>query len=265
MNISEEILCIDARTVLLRRALLWSCAIFLSAVIMRALLIAPSTGIVGVHVPPSVPIAMPAGALDDGIGRIPRIAALALQLGSMLAGIALIWALASRRTSIAKPSVIFLLTTSAMGPLPALGPTAPPSGIDLRSAEHLIGTATQARASDAAWRRYIAAQVQYLRGDQPGAQRLSEGLEAAELGSAREAAYRIALLQGRVPETTNVCLSYGCLSPARLTWTRTAVDVAIVISAGFSALLASFWLTLRARTVRIRALASGLVLPHHDE
>lgn len=259
MTTADDLALLASREKMARQALLWAAAVLLIAFAIRGLLVPPYVGIEAVHIPGEMGWDWTdgMGPLGDGLWAIPHAIALVLDFLSLVAAVALIWALCVRRAGVVTPCLAFFLIHSLISPLPVLHPAALPRGTDLSTAQRLLGPASRITAADNEGKRYIAAQIAFLQGNRAAARRLSQGIEADVLGS-RDAAYRLPLLQGRKPDTTIVCFKYGCLSPQSLAEAQKVTMALAVLAALGMAIAAYIWHLLRTRNERIAELRSTM-------
>jgi hypothetical protein len=257
---------IVVRAALARRALWSFVTVALTALVVRGVLIAPSTGIPDVHVPSALmlTVRMPSDPwflraetphlIGRGIGLIPRVLSTLLSAGTLGAGVALIWALAVHRGGIVKLALVYLIVVSLIGPFPMLMQPETASAIEVDAAERLLGPVPIAKPADPVWKRYMFAQMAYARGDRANARRLSADLAARDIGGLHETTYRLQLMQGKSADISNVCFMRGCLSAAVLERARGASADIGILALLCSAVAGGLLVILRARLARVDAL-----------
>ena len=230
----------------------------LGALFVRGLLVQPSIAIAGVAVSPHVPGHRLAGwdlsLVSDGAGWIHHVSTTGLYLLSSAALFGFIYALVQRQRPLAIASAFFLVFGSTFAPAPTLMQPSPPKAMSVEVAERFVADPENFHERDTVSRRYMQAQIAYIRGDRALARSLSAGLDARALASPIEGAYRLRFLQGTAIEETNLCTrSMRCISPERLAmWQRASWFVAFV-----SALLAlTAWWFARSLSTRLERMAT---------
>jgi hypothetical protein len=250
-----------------RRAMIAGVCLASFALVLLVLLIEPGSGVSDVHVPSdgrhliddhrSLLAAGEPAIVGRGWGRLSQVVATVLSAGSLVAAGLALWGLVRRRRAVAWIGAGYVVVMGLAGPIPTTMQPEPPIVVAAATAARLLATET---ADGAAWRRYMMAQVAYVRGDRTGAATLARGIGPGDLHSPIESRYRLQFLQGLPITKTSVCFKFGCLDRAQR---RSAVRFALVfLAAGVAAVAGLGWLLilLTRRLRRIDALRTDGVL-----
>lgn len=255
---------IAARADMARSTLLWAGLAALLSLILGCLLIAPSSGINDVQLAGGAADILREKAVRLGLesphligsnsGLIPLTLSAFLQLVSLIAGGALVWALVKRHRSAAKVSFGVLFALSLVGPIPTMLQPDPPTAIGVEAAVRLVGPLDASAASAPPWKRYMLAQIAYIRGSRNAARSLTADIDYETLGSPIEGRYRLQYLHGEPVRITNVCFKRGCLSPGALAGARQAVWTIGLVSLLVAVAAGRLLIILRARLARLDKL-----------